>query len=94
MQISRILGHVVATRKHASYTGRKLLVAQPLGATLKPQGEQLVAVDMVDAGVGDLVLVSSEGRWAREQFGDDAPIRSLVVAVLAGVEYELPADGG
>jgi microcompartment protein CcmK/EutM len=88
MQIARILKHVIATRKHVAYKGRKLLVAQPLTPALKPQGEQLVAVDMVDSGVGDLVLVTSEGRWAREQFGDDAPIRSLVVAVLAGVDCE------
>jgi ethanolamine utilization protein EutN len=88
MQIARILGCVIATRKHAAYKGRKLLVAQPLDRVLRPQGQQLVAVDMVDAGVGDLVLVTSEGRWAREQFGDAAPIRSLVVAVLAGVDCD------
>jgi ethanolamine utilization protein EutN len=92
MQIARVRGPVVSTRKHASYTGKKLLLVQPLGLRRQPQGDPMVAVDLVGAGTGDLVLVSSEGRWARERFGAEAPLRSLVVAVLADVEIDAAAS--
>ena len=89
MQIARVLKNLVATRKHDAYRGKKILIVQPLDRNDKPAGEQVVAVDLVDAGIGDLVLVSSEGRFARETFGKDAPIRSMIVAILEGVEYEV-----
>lgn len=88
MQIARVLRNVVATRKHVAYRGRKVLLVQPLGRDLVPHGDQLVVVDLVDAGVGDLVLVCSEGRFAREVCGLDSPVRSTVIAVLAGVQFE------
>lgn len=87
MQIARITGPVVSVHKHSAYDGLKLLLAQPLDGQLVSSGEPLVAVDLVDAGIDDLVLVTSEGRWARARFGEDAPIRSVIVAILAGVEY-------
>ena len=87
MQIARITGPVVSVHKHSAYDGLKLLKAQPLDAKLESAGDEVVAVDLVDAGDDDLVLVTSEGRWARERFGSDAPIRSVIVAIVAGVEY-------
>ena len=89
MQIARVLRNVVATRKHEAYRGKKLLLVQPIGRNEVPQGDQLLAVDLVDAGPGDLVLVCSEGRFAREVCGPDSPVRSTVIAVLAGVQFEL-----
>ena len=87
MQIARVVTHVVTTRKHHAYTGRKLLLARPVDSRGRYQGEPVVAIDLVDAGKGDLVLISSEGRWARECFGSDAPVRSTIVAVVGGVDY-------
>ena len=89
MQIARVHSHIVATRKHPAYEGRKLFMVRPLGRDLAPAGEALLAVDLVDAGVGDLVLVSSEGRFAREVTGATSPVRSTIIAVLAGVDFEL-----
>lgn len=89
MQIARVCKHIVATRKHEAYRGCKLLLVEPVDREGKPAGEEVVAVDLVDAGVGDLVLVSSEGRFAREQFGMTAPVRSTVVAIIDGLDYEI-----
>jgi microcompartment protein CcmK/EutM len=89
VQIARVLCHVVATRKHAAYEGHKLLLVEPLGRELTTAGEELLAIDLVDAGVGDLVLVSSEGRFAREIAGATSPVRSTIIAVLAGVDFQL-----
>ena len=88
MQIARVLKHIVATRKHEAYRGWKLLLVEPVDRHDDPAGEQIVAVDLVDAGVDDLVLLSSEGRFAREMVGESAPVRSTIVAIIEGMEYE------
>ena len=90
MQIGRITRRLVATYKHAAYEGQRIYLVQLLNGKQDATGETLVAVDLVDAGVGELVLTCSEGRWARQQFGENAPVRSTIVAVLAGVDVELP----
>ncbi|MEZ5293041.1 MAG: EutN/CcmL family microcompartment protein [Vicinamibacterales bacterium] len=56
MQIGRVIGDVVATRKDPAYTGVTLLVVQPLGPSREPIGRPLVAVDSVGAGVGEDVF--------------------------------------
>ena len=56
MQIGRVIGDVVATRKEPTWQGVPLLLVQPLGADRTPQGRPLVAVDSVGAGVGEHVF--------------------------------------
>ena len=56
MQIARVIGDVVATRKDEKLTGVKLLVLQPLAADGSAVGRTLVAVDSVGAGVGETVF--------------------------------------
>jgi microcompartment protein CcmK/EutM len=56
MQIGRVIGDIVATRKDPAYTGITLLVVQPLGPTREPQGRPIVAVDSVGAGPGEDVF--------------------------------------
>ena len=56
MQLARVIGDVVATRKDPLYGGIKLLIVQPLGADGKDVGRALVAVDSVGAGVGERVF--------------------------------------
>jgi len=56
MQLARVIGCVVATVKNDSLEGRKLLVVQSLNADLEPQGQPLVALDAIGAGVGELVF--------------------------------------
>ncbi len=56
MQIGRVIGDVVATRKDPALEGITLLVVQPLGPSREPQGRPIVAVDSVGAGVGEDVF--------------------------------------
>lgn len=56
MRIGKVIGTVVATRKVASFEGVKLLLVQPLDENLKEVGSPLVACDMVQAGLGDIVF--------------------------------------
>jgi ethanolamine utilization protein EutN len=77
MQLARVLGNAVATIKHDSLVGRKLLLVAPLmadGATI--DGDPLLVVDAVGAGRGDTVIITSDGRGAAELMGrNDSPVR-------------------
>ena len=61
MLIGRVIGDVVATQKAPSHQGCKLLVIQPLNLDGSDRGEPLLALDSVDAGLGDRVLFTVEG---------------------------------
>ena len=78
MQLARVIGHVVATRKDESLVGRTLLVVQPLTADRRAHGRALVAVDAVGAGVGEEVFFV-RGKEA------SLPFYPAEVAVDAGV---------
>ena len=66
MFLGRVIGDVVATIKHRELAQRKLLLVQPLTGDGKPTGRPAIAVDAVDAGVGDHVLVVDEGNSASQ----------------------------
>jgi ethanolamine utilization protein EutN len=61
MLIGRVVGDLVATRKHPSHEGLTLLLVQPLNLDGTDRGDPVVAVDSVQAGVGDRVLLATEG---------------------------------
>ena len=88
MKICRVLGPVVATVKHPTYIGEKLLGVQPVDADGEtPIGDSYLAVDRVQAGEGDLVLVLTEGTGVRQIFGVDMlPIRSVIVGFIDELE--------
>ena len=89
MKLGRVLGSVVSTVKHPTYVGKKLLCVQPTDAWGADEGEALLAVDAVQAGVGDRVLVMSEGSGARQVLGGEqnqTPIRSVIVAIVDDVQ--------
>jgi microcompartment protein CcmK/EutM len=82
MQIGRVIGNAVATVKHASLKGWKLLLVQPLHENAKPDGEPFLVVDGVGAGAGELVLISSDGVAARNLIGDrKTPVRWTVIGI-------------
>ena len=87
MLIGRVIGDVVATQKDASHVGRKILVVQPLNLDGTDRGEPLLALDSVDAGVGDRVLLSTEGYSAMTSVGrPNSPIDSAVIGVIDEIE--------
>ncbi len=89
MFLGRVIGEVVSTVKHPSLHGRKILVIDMLTPERKPVGESVLAIDSVDAGVGDFVLVVDEGSSAALVTGlSDPPIRTVVVGVVDSVDLE------
>jgi microcompartment protein CcmK/EutM len=82
MLLARITGTVVATRKDERLVSNKLLVVRPVDPTGKAEGSALVAVDTVDAGVGELVLIVS-GSSARMATGmKDCPVDAVIVGIV------------
>ena len=82
MQLARVLGTVVATRKDPGLLGATLLVIQPLSAERRPQGKALVAVDSVGAGTGEEVFYV-RGREASFPFlPQEVPTDAAIVGIV------------
>ena len=83
MLTGRVIGIATSTVKHATLEGQKLLVIQPAMADGEtPDGDPVLAIDAIGAGRGDRVIISSDGRYARERVQADAtPIRWSVIGI-------------
>ncbi|MEO8369973.1 MAG: EutN/CcmL family microcompartment protein [Candidatus Solibacter sp.] len=87
MLIARIVGELTATQKHASHEGLKLLLVQPLNLDGTDRGDAVIAVDAVDAGVGDKVLLATEGFSAMTSVGrPNSPIDMAVIGFIDHIE--------
>ena len=86
MLIAKIIGTVVATRKDPRLESTKLLLARGMDPSGKVDGAYLVAVDTVDAGVGETVLIVS-GSSARMASGmKDCPVDAAIVGIIDSIE--------
>jgi microcompartment protein CcmK/EutM len=86
MLLGKVVGTVVATRKDPRLVSNKLMVVRPSDPRGKAEGNYLVAVDTVDAGVGETVLVVS-GSSARMASGlKDCPVDAAIVGIVDEVE--------
>lgn len=87
MLIAQVVGDVVATQKDASHHGRKILLVQPLNLDGSERGIPVLALDAVDAGIGDKVLLATEGFSAMTAVGrPNSPIDMAVIGVIDAVE--------
>ena len=83
MFTARVVGEVVATIKHADLAARKLLLVHPVTPAGAPTRSPQIAVDAVDAGVGDTVLVADEGNGAAQVLHRPrGAIRTVIVGVV------------
>lgn len=90
MFVAQVIGEVVSTVRHDSLAGRKLLIVEKLSTDGEPLDDSLLAVDSVDAGIGDKVLVIDEGSSAAVVTGlPDPPIRTVIVGVIDEVDIEV-----
>lgn len=87
MILARVIGQVIATQKEPSHEGKKILLVQALNLQNEVTGEPFVALDAVDAGIGDRVLAIQEGFSAMTAVGHtDAPIDAAIIGVVDAVE--------
>jgi ethanolamine utilization protein EutN len=89
MILARVTGTVISTAKHAGYDGKKLMIVQPIDERGQNSGDELIAVDHVQAGVGDTVLILREGNGVRQVLGmtgKTLPLLELIVGIVDDVE--------
>jgi ethanolamine utilization protein EutN len=87
MLIARVIGEVVSTEKHASHKGRKALLVQPLNLDGTNRGDAVIALDSVDAGAGDRVLLATEGFSAMTSVGrPQSPIDMAVIGFVDSID--------
>ena len=86
MILGKIIGNVVSTIKMYGYESKKVLIVQPIGPDVKNIGKTFLAVDAVQAGIGDIVITLEEGGSARMII--DEPDSLTVKAVVAGIVDE------
>jgi microcompartment protein CcmK/EutM len=96
MTLARVVAHVVAAEKHPHYKGHTIFVLQPVDPAGAAKGRNLLAVDGVQAGIGDLVLVVDEGGSARAVIGDESAmtIRTAICGIVDRVDIDECASGG
>lgn len=83
--MATVTGDVVSTLKHEEFTGHKLLLVTDTGLDGSLLGEAYIAIDTVDAGLGDRVLINKEGGAARMLLENSRiPVQAVIVGVIDG----------
>jgi len=89
MKLARVVATVVSTIHSPAFAGRRLLLCDLLDAEGRPTGGYTIAIDRVDAGAGETVLVLDEGNSARQMLSaPDAPVRAIVAGIVDEVTLE------
>ena len=87
MTLCKVTGTLVATQKNEHLKGKKILICQPIDPEGKFIGRDILAIDSVDAGIGDTVLIIQEGQGAAQILNNKKlPVHSVIVAVVDGLE--------
>jgi microcompartment protein CcmK/EutM len=93
MTLCKVIGTIVSTQKNEHLRPYKALIVQPVGLDGSATGRDLLALDSVDAGVGDLVLVVQEGQGAVQVLKNkNIPVHSVIVAVVDGFDVDAEAN--
>ncbi len=88
MILAKVKGNLVSTQKNSYLIGQKLLLVHPIDLNDNYIGKNdVVAIDVVDAGIGDIVLLVQEGKAVQQILGHkNAPVHSIVVAVVDSID--------
>lgn len=93
MILATVEGNLVSTVKIPPFHAKRLMVVQPVDLQGRPEGKQVLAVDNVNAGVGDLVICVNEGSSAQLIFNDKTlPLQMVIVGIVDGVDYKIEDD--
>ncbi len=88
MLIARVIGTTVSTIKDEKLVGRKLLIVRQTDETGAPTGKPYVAIDTVDAGIGDLVLTAAGTSARQTTVTKDTPVDAVIMAVIDSLEVD------
>ena len=88
MILAKVLGTVVSTRKDRGLSGLKLLLAREVDAKFQPAGNQVVAVDAVGAGEGELVLIAAGSSARLTEATRDRPVDHVICGIVDTVEVD------
>jgi microcompartment protein CcmK/EutM len=88
MQIARVVGSTVATIKDEKLVGRKLLIVREADERGNAVGKPYVAIDTVDAGAGDLVLIAAGSSARQTTLTKDTPVDAVIMAVVDTLEVD------
>lgn len=86
MNVGRVIGTIVASRKDPKLEGLKLLLVQQTDLTGAPKGSQIVAVDSVGAGVGEVVLYCSGSSARQTDTTQNRPVDTVIMAIVDEIE--------
>ncbi|MCG8573198.1 MAG: EutN/CcmL family microcompartment protein [Spirochaetes bacterium] len=83
MILGKVIGNIVSTIKIGAYQGYKMMLVQPIKPDGKKKGHPIIAVDAVQAGEGDTVLINDEGGSAKYILGNtEGAIRTVIVGIV------------
>jgi len=87
--LAKVKGNVVSTQKNEHLVGNKLMVVHPVDLNGTMIGEKdVVAIDLIDSGIGDTVLLVQEGDAVQQILGHrNAPVHSIIVAIVDKIDY-------
>lgn len=88
MLIARVIGTTVSTVKDEKLTGRKLLIVRQTDEFGEPVGKPYVAIDTVDAGIGDLVLTAAGSSARQTNITKDTPVDAVIMAMIDSLEVD------
>jgi len=84
--LARVVGNVVATQKNVRYQNARIMVVQPINPDGSTRGATLLALDSVDAGEGDIVIVVQEG-WSASTAATGEPGAAIDSAIIGVVDF-------
>jgi len=91
MILGIVRGEIYSTIHHPFYGARKLLIVDHIDPAGQPTGRYVIAIDVVDAGIGERVLVNDEGNGARQVLNDpQGPVRSVIVGIVDETQVSVP----
>ncbi|MEQ9503220.1 MAG: EutN/CcmL family microcompartment protein [Deltaproteobacteria bacterium] len=93
MILGRVVGTVVASAKHPGYVGYKLMLVQPIDERGKARGDEIIAVDNAQAGIGDTVLVLKEGNGVRQILVGDLTATLPILETIVGIVDTVDVPG-
>ena len=88
MLLCRVTGNLVATQKNHHLVGHKLLIVRPIDLDGNLIGDDdMISLDLIDAGIGDIVLVAKEGDAVQQVLGHkNAPVNTIIIAIVDDIE--------